>query len=118
MFHNGSIWGGLIAGSLNQLEDTRSLRSGQMDKSSYAVNTTENVTGAIGVMAGIEYGAVLGSAVLPGVGTVVGSLMGGLLGHTLGRKVGHQAGSMLVNSQLGQSAVQMTDKVQDVVAPN
>lgn len=118
MFQNGSLWGGLIAGSLSQLEDTRLLRNGQMDKSSYAVNTTENVTGAIGVMAGIEYGAVLGSAVLPGVGTVVGSLMGGLLGHTLGRKVGHQAGSMLVNSQLGQTAANMADQAQDVVAPH
>jgi outer membrane lipoprotein SlyB len=100
IFQGGSLWGGLVSGGISQLKDTRSLINGQMDKSQYAVQTSENVTGAIGVMAGIEYGAILGTSIMPGVGTVVGSICGGMLGHTVGRKVGNEAGKMLVNNRI------------------
>lgn len=110
MLQGGSLWGGLISGGISQLQDTRSLASGQMNKSDYAVKTSENVTGALGVMAGIEYGAILGTTIMPGVGTVVGSVIGGLLGNSLGRQVGHQAGQVLVNNRLLQRSAQMVDK--------
>jgi outer membrane lipoprotein SlyB len=103
IFQGGSLLGGLISGGIYQLQDTQSLRSGQMDKSQYAVQTSENVTGALGVMAGIEYGAILGTSIFPGVGTVVGSIFGGLLGNSVGRKVGNQAGKMLINNRHTQN---------------
>jgi outer membrane lipoprotein SlyB len=102
-FNGGSLWGGLISGGLSQLQDTNALKEGQIDKRTYAVQTTENVTGAFGVMAGIEYGAILGSSIMPGVGTVLGSVVGGLLGDRVGRTVGHRAGDSLINSRMMQN---------------
>jgi outer membrane lipoprotein SlyB len=99
----GSLWGGLVSGGLSQLQDTNALKEGQIDKKTYAVQTTENVTGAFGVMAGIEYGAILGTSIMPGVGTVLGSVVGGLLGDRVGRTVGHRAGSSLINSRVMQN---------------
>jgi outer membrane lipoprotein SlyB len=99
----GSLWGGLVSGGLSQLQDTNALKEGQIDKKTYAVQTTENVTGAFGVMAGIEYGAILGTSIMPGVGTVLGSVVGGLLGDRVGRTVGHRAGSSLINSRMMQN---------------
>jgi outer membrane lipoprotein SlyB len=100
MLQGGSLWGGLIAGGINQLQDTISLTKGQMEKKDFAVKTTGNVTGAFGVMAGIEYGAILGTSILPGVGTVIGSVAGALLGNSLGQTLGVQAGNALVNNRL------------------
>ncbi|WP_244527551.1 glycine zipper domain-containing protein [Lihuaxuella thermophila] len=71
-----------------------------MNKKEYAVQTTENVSSALGVMAGIEYGALLGSSVLPGVGTAVGSVIGGLVGDRFGRYVGKQTGHLVCNQQI------------------
>ncbi|BBI31897.1 hypothetical protein [Cohnella abietis] len=110
IFQGGSLWGGLVSGGISQLKDTRSLTNGQMDKSQYAVQTSENVTGALGVMAGIEYGAILGTSIMPGVGTVLGSVCGGLLGHTFGRKVGSEAGKMLVNNRITQNVAEKLDE--------
>ncbi|ULL18990.1 hypothetical protein DVH26_33895 [Paenibacillus sp. H1-7] len=115
MWQGGSLWTGLISGGLTQLQDTRSLTSGEMDKKQYAVKTSGNVTGALGVMAGVEYGALLGTSVMPGVGTVVGSIVGGLLGNSLGQTIGQQAGQALVNNPLvnnmARSAVHTTEEV-------
>jgi outer membrane lipoprotein SlyB len=99
MFRGTSLWAGIISGGLSQLEDTRHLRSGQMNRSQYAANTTRNVTMAVGVMAGMGYGAVLGSAVFPGIGTIVGSVIGGLVGDRVGRTVGMEAGNMIFNTR-------------------
>jgi outer membrane lipoprotein SlyB len=107
-FSGGSLWGGLISGGLSQLQDTNALKEGQIDKKAYAVQTTENVTGAFGVMAGIEYGAILGTYIMPGVGTVLGSVVGGLLGDRVGRTVGHRAGSSLINSRMMQNKLGTT----------
>jgi outer membrane lipoprotein SlyB len=96
--HRGtSLWAGVISGGLSQLEDTNALRSGQMTNKEYAAHTTRNVTVAAGVYAGIEYGAILGSAVLPGIGTIVGSVVGGLVGDKVARVVGMQAGNLVFN---------------------
>lgn len=104
MLQGGSLWGGIISGGVSQLQSTRSLMSGEMNKSEYAVKSSENVTGAVGVMAGIEYGALVGSALMPGVGTVVGSVVGGLLGDSLGRRVGGQAGKLLVRNRFTEQS--------------
>ncbi|NGM82918.1 hypothetical protein G5B47_10885 [Paenibacillus sp. 7124] len=100
MFQGGSLWAGLLSGGMSQLQDTKSLQQGQLGRQEFTARTVENVTGAVGVMAGVEYGAVLGSALLPGVGTVVGATLGGFLGDRVGRIVGGQAGSMINRSQL------------------
>lgn len=108
MLQGGSLWAGLISGGISQIQDTRSLTQGQMDKKEFAVKTSGNVTGAFGVMAGIEYGAILGSSVLPGAGTVIGAAVGGLLGNRLGQTIGVQAGNAIVNNSLVN---QVTQKV-------
>jgi outer membrane lipoprotein SlyB len=107
MFRGGSLWGGLVSAGLSQIQDTNALKEGHINKNEYAVHTTANVTGALGVMAGIEYGAVLGTSVLPGVGTVVGSVVGGLLGDRLGRNIGQLAGVSLVNSSFMQKTTDL-----------
>lgn len=110
MFQGGSLWAGLLAGGMSQLQDTKSLQQGQMGKKQYTVQTVENVTGAVGIMAGVEYGAVLGSAVMPGVGTVAGAVLGGVLGDRIGRVVGGQAGNMLCQNPLVNKVVQPVEE--------
>ena len=85
MMKAGSIWAGVLSGAIGQLEDTKAMTSGQMNKKEYAVNTTKNITGGVGVMAGIEYGAILGSSLLPGVGTFIGALIGSVVGNRIGK---------------------------------
>jgi outer membrane lipoprotein SlyB len=87
---NSSIWGGIITGGLSQLQDTNAYRKGEIAKQEFAIQTTQNVTGAVGVMAGLEYGAILGSMVIPGIGTIVGSMAGAILGDKLGRTLGQK----------------------------
>ncbi|MFD1773342.1 hypothetical protein [Paenibacillus rhizophilus] len=106
MFQGGSLWAGLLSAGMSQFQDTKSLQQGQMGKKEYTAQTVENVTGAVGVMAGVEYGAVLGSTVLPGVGTVVGAVLGGVLGDRVGRVVGGQAGSMISKNPLVNKVVE------------
>ncbi|MDB5083368.1 MAG: putative rane protein [Bacilli bacterium] len=95
MFESGSVITGVISGGWSQLQDTQALSKGDMQKNEYAKHTAKNVTGALGVMAGMEYGAILGSMLLPGVGTFAGTVVGGLMGNRLGRWAGVQAGSLL-----------------------
>jgi outer membrane lipoprotein SlyB len=94
-----SIWGGIITGGLSQLQDIIAFRKGEMAKQEFAVQTTQNVTGAVGVMAGLEYGAVLGSMVMPGVGTIVGSMAGAILGDRLGRTLGQKTAASYFHSR-------------------
>lgn len=100
MMKAGSIWAGVISGAIGQLEDTKAMTSGQMNKKEYAVNTTKNITGGVGVMAGIEYGAILGSSLLPGVGTFIGALIGSVVGNRIGNYAGSQVGHIVFNHQL------------------
>ena len=74
MFRGVSLWGGLISGAMAQLQDTQAIASGHMNKKEYAIQTSKNVTGSLGIMAGIEYGAILGSSIFPGAGTIIWSL--------------------------------------------
>jgi outer membrane lipoprotein SlyB len=98
--NNGVIWAGVLTGLIGQIADTAAYMKGRMKKDEFAVQTAENVTSALGVIAGIEYGAMLGSAVLPGAGTVAGSILGGFLGDRLGRYVGHQTGKIVYNQPI------------------
>jgi outer membrane lipoprotein SlyB len=100
MLQGGSLWAGVISGGMSQIQDTRNFTNGHMGKKEYALKTTGNVTGAFGLMAGVEYGALLGTSLLPGVGTAVGSILGGLIGDRLGRTVGVQAGYALVSNPI------------------
>jgi outer membrane lipoprotein SlyB len=115
MFRGGSLWGGIISGGISQIQDTNAMIKGDLDKKEYAIQTTENVSGAFGVMAGVEYGAILGTSVMPGVGTIIGSLMGGLLGDKLGRMVGNQTGTALFNNRIVQKVSEPTlkDNIQE-----
>jgi len=97
MFEGGSLWAGVVSGGYSQLQDTVSLSNGRMQRNEYAMNSAKNVTGALGTMAGVEYGAILGTVIMPGVGTTLGSILGGLAGDRLGRFVGGQAGSAMFN---------------------
>lgn len=99
MFRGGSLWAGVISGGVSQVQNTMALANGQLKTNDYATHTTKNMTGALGVMAGIEYGAVWGSVLLPGIGTVVGSVIGGYMGDRLGRYVGLQAGNKLFGNR-------------------
>lgn len=95
IFRGASLWAGIISGGIAQFQDTRALRNGLMSKNDYAVQTTKNVTGAVGLMAGIEYGAILGTRVMPGIGTIAGTIIGGMIGDRIGSMVGLQAGHAL-----------------------
>lgn len=99
MFKGFSLWAGVISGGLAQLKDTQSVTTGHMDKKEYAIQTSQNLTGGLGIMAGIEYGAVLGSLVLPGPGTIIGSLIGSMIGNRVGNYAGYQAGNMIFNNK-------------------
>jgi len=110
MIQNSSLWAGLLSGGVSQLQDTKSLQQGQMGKREYTAQTVENVTGAVGVMAGVEYGAVLGSTMIPGIGTVVGAVLGGVLGNRVGRMVGGQAGTMLSQNPVVNRVVQPVEE--------
>lgn len=100
MVKGGSFWAGVLTGAVTQLSDTIAFMKGKMKKKDYAVQTAENVSSALGVMAGIEYGALLGTSVLPGVGTAVGTVIGGLVGDRVGRYVGKQTGHLVYNQQI------------------
>ncbi|WP_282936280.1 hypothetical protein [Paenibacillus sp. RC67] len=116
MLQGGSLWGGLIAGSLSEINDIKSLSNGQLNKKDFAVKTTGNVTGALGVMAGIEYGAIVGTSIFPGVGTVIGSAVGGIMGNMLGQTIGVKAGNAFVNHPLVNNMTQtVTQPAQEVM---
>lgn len=110
MFSGGSLWAGVVSGGIQQIQHTRALQNGSICRSEYAVHTTGNLTSALGTMAGIEYGAMLGTAIMPGIGTVAGSIVGGLLGDRFGRQIGHSTGRMFFKTA-GQSMDAVADTV-------
>jgi phage tail tape-measure protein len=95
MFKGGSLWAGVIAGGAAQLQDTIALTSGRMKTGDFAVSSTKNATMALGTMAGVECGAIVGTALMPGFGTMLGSIIGGVIGDRIGAYVGAQAGQLL-----------------------
>jgi len=124
MFQGSSLWAGLASGVLSQIQHTRDLTQGNMDRTKYAVHTAGNVTGAVGVMAGVEYGALLGTSVLPGVGTAIGAVVGAVVGDKVGRAIGHRTGEAVFQSQAGRKATEVLSSSQpiqaaaDAVMPN
>ena len=98
-FSKGTLWAGAISGGIAQIKDTNAYAGGKMKPNEYAAQTTTNVTGALGLMAGLEYGTVLGSSLLPGIGTVAGTILGAILGDRLGNVVGSQVGNMLFRDE-------------------
>lgn len=94
MFKGASLWSGIITGGISQIQDTKAMTEGLISKRKYAVHTSKNIVGSVGIIAGIEYGALLGSAIFPGVGTILGSIIGGMVGDSLGSYVGRQAGNV------------------------
>ncbi|MDB4867224.1 MAG: hypothetical protein JWR03_1557 [Cohnella sp.] len=115
IFQGGSLWAGVASGAVSQFQHTLSLKKGNIDRSQYAVHTTENVTGAIGVMAGVEYGALLGTSVLPGIGTAVGAVVGAVFGDKIGRVVGQQTGQMMFKSRMPENAAQPAASIQSLL---
>jgi outer membrane lipoprotein SlyB len=97
MLEGISVLAGLLFGGAKQFQDTKSLNQGEIYRKKYKVETTENVTGGVGVWAGVEYGGMLGTTLLPGFGTVAGAVLGGVLGAKVGTAVGHQAGNAVFN---------------------
>jgi hypothetical protein len=75
------------------------------------VHTVGNITGAAGLAAGIEYGALLGTMFIPGIGTVLGSILGGLAGDKFGRFLGEGAASAVFkpSSSVWKNAYYMDD---------
>lgn len=100
MFKGGSLWAGLISGAMAQLKDTHAMTSGNMNTKDFAIETSKNITGSIGIMAGIEYGAMLGTSLLPGPGTIIGALLGSMVGNRLGIYAGHHAGHIVFNNKM------------------
>ncbi|CAM3810034.1 glycine zipper domain-containing protein [Alicyclobacillus pomorum] len=94
MFEGGSLWAGVINGGFAQLQDTIALTNGKIKAEDYAANSTKNVSMAIGTMAGVECGALVGTAVMPGFGTMIGSIVGGYVGDRLGTYAGQQVGNI------------------------
>lgn len=95
MFSRGTLWAGAISGGVALLRDAGAHRSGELSDRNYALHTTANLTSTLGLMAGFEYGAYLGSALLPGAGAVIGTILGGIVGDRLGQAVGQESGSWL-----------------------
>ena len=95
MYNGVPFWSGVISSGLAQVDDTIALSRGQLDTKNYAIHTTSNVTCGIGIMAGLEYGAIIGSVILPGIGTIVGSILLGIAGSRIGYSVGYKTGELL-----------------------
>lgn len=95
----GPLWAGVISGAIMQTADTLALYNGKIEKKDYAVSTLGNVSSSLGLIAGIEYGATLGTMVLPGAGTAIGSIAGGIIGDIAGRYIGHRTGGLFSNKQ-------------------
>ncbi|MFZ3101384.1 MAG: hypothetical protein WA113_04155 [Desulfitobacteriaceae bacterium] len=106
MFSKGVLWAGAISGGIAQIKGSREYTSGKIDANEYVVQTTTNVTGALGLMAGLEYGAILGASLIPGYGSIVGTILGGILGDRLGNVVGTQVGNTLFKHEMSHNSDQ------------
>lgn len=99
MFSKGTLWAGAISGGVNQLRGSREYTNGKINANEYVAQTTTNVSETVGLMAGLEYGAILGSSLIPGVGSIVGTILGGILGDRLGNFIGMQLGNTFTNQE-------------------
>ena len=104
MFSKGTLFAGAISGGITQIKGSREYTSGKISENEYVVHTTTNVSETIGLMAGFEYGAIIGASLIPGVGSIIGTILGGILGDRLGNVVGTQVGnSFIKNERLGSA---------------
>ncbi len=99
MLSKGTLWAGAISGGINQIKGSREYTSGKINANEYVAHTTINVSETVGLMAGLEYGAILGSALMPGFGSIVGTILGGIIGDRLGNVVGIQVGNALIKQE-------------------
>ena len=99
MFSKGTIWAGAISGGIAQIKGSREYTGGKINANEYVAHTTINVSETLGLMAGLEYGAILGSALIPGFGSIVGTILGGIIGDRLGNVVGVQVGNAFINQK-------------------
>ncbi|MDR3584067.1 MAG: hypothetical protein P4L59_01930 [Desulfosporosinus sp.] len=99
MFNKGTLWAGAISGGLTQIKGSREYTNGKINANEYVAHTTTNVSETIGLMAGLEYGAILGSSLIPGVGSIIGTILGGILGDRLGNAIGTQVGQTIINHE-------------------
>ena len=66
----------------------------------------KNITGGVGVMAGIEYGAILGFIFYhQGAGTFIGALIGSVVGNRVGNYAGSKVGHIVFNHQMFPQAL-------------
>ena len=106
MFSKGTLWAGAISGGIAQIKGSREYTGGKINANEYAAHTTINVSETLGLMAGLEYGAILGSALIPGFGSIIGTILGGIVGDRLGNAVGIQVGNTFINQKrLGKTTV-------------
>lgn len=99
MFSKGTLLAGAISGGISQVRGSREYTSGKISEKEYVAHTTINVSETVGLMAGLEYGAILGSSLIPGIGTIVGTVLGGILGDRLGNVVGIQVGNAFIKQE-------------------
>lgn len=99
MFSKGTLWAGAISGGIAQIKGSREYTSGKINANEYAAHTTINVSQTLGLMAGLEYGTILGSSLLPGIGSIAGTILGGILGDRLGNLVGIQVGKAIIKQE-------------------
>ena len=105
MFSKGTIWAGAISGGITQIKGSREYTGGKINEDEYVAHTTTNVSETIGLMAGLEYGAILGSSLIPGVGSIIGTILGGILGDRLGNVLGTEVGNAFINhKRLGRAS--------------
>jgi hypothetical protein len=114
MFKGAPLWSGILSGGISQIEDVRSYMKGEIDRKDFTVYTMRNITGAVGIMAGMEYGALVGTMVFPGIGTFVGSLIGYMVGNRIGSTVGYKTGDFLVNTQRRSYALENRARLQQL----
>ncbi|MDR3601332.1 MAG: hypothetical protein P4L49_12770 [Desulfosporosinus sp.] len=104
MFSKSTLWAGAFSGGINQIRGSRAYTGGKINVNEYVAHTTTNVSETLGLMAGLEYGAILGSTLIPGIGTIIGTILGGVLGDRLGNVVGIQVGNAFIRQgSLGNS---------------
>ena len=99
MFSKGTLFAGAISGGINQIRGSREYTGGKISSNEYVAHTTTNVSETIGLMAGLEYGAILGSSLIPGVGSLIGTILGGIIGDRLGNVVGIQVGNAFIKQE-------------------
>lgn len=102
MFSRSTWIIGLLSGGLKQLKDTAAYGKKDLNGNQYTSRTTRNFTEAFGLMAGLDYGAMLGSAVLPGVGTFAGTILGAIVGERLGNRIGDEIGKSIFERENSQ----------------